>query len=112
METDMTNAFFCSDLQLLQDASADPFACNGSGQLPDIPRLQELALRSSERRDSVPRSPRPRTDAAPPDAARHGAGGEEEVPRCLGVKGTQGQCLVESGNAGAEVAEVLGEAPK
>eukprot|EP00913_Durusdinium_trenchii_P001028 g946.t1 len=67
--------------ELLLDASADPFACNGSGQLPDIPRLQELALRSSERRDSVPRSPRPRTDAAPPDAARHGAGGEEEVPR-------------------------------
>ncbi|CAE7646775.1 unnamed protein product [Symbiodinium sp. CCMP2592] len=30
--------------EMLLEAGADPFACNGSGQLPDIPNLQDMAL--------------------------------------------------------------------
>lgn len=40
--------------ELLLNASADPFACNGSGQLPDIPNLQELALQRAARAAPAP----------------------------------------------------------
>ncbi|CAE7375594.1 unnamed protein product [Symbiodinium microadriaticum] len=30
--------------EMLLEAGADPFACNGSGQLPDIPNLQDTGI--------------------------------------------------------------------
>lgn len=43
--------------EMLLEAGADPFACNGSGQLPDIPNLQDMALaQAAAHRQQVPRT--------------------------------------------------------